>query len=76
MRPIQIQPIQRGLKPGHMPVVIGSPYVYAQIKAPLLQLVAVVSNVCRKIRIEAIGPAEHIILQIKLIHLLLGFPLG
>ena len=73
---VQSQPVQRRLKPGHMAVVVGAPDVDAQIKAPLVQLVAVISDVGCKIGVEPVAPAEHVVLQLQLLHLLLALALG
>ena len=75
MGAVQAQPVQGGLEPGHMAVVVGAPDVDGLVKPPHLQLVAVVGDIGGKVGIEAVGPAEHVVLQVQLVHLLLALPL-
>ena len=72
---VQSQAVQGGLEPGHMAVVVGAPDVDGLVKAPHLQLVAVVGDVGGKVGVEAVGPAQHVVLQVQLVHLLLGLAL-
>ena len=58
-----------------MAVVVGAPHVHRLVKLAHLQLVAVVGDVGGKVGVEAVGPAEHVVLQVQLVHLLLGLAL-
>ena len=59
-----------------MAVVVGPPDVDDLIEAPDLKLVPVVGNIGSEVGVEAVGPAEHIVLQVQLVHLLLTFALS
>ena len=56
-----------------MAVVVGAPDVDHPVKAPLFKLVAVVGNVGGKVGVEAVGPAQHIVLQLQLVDIRLLF---
>ena len=58
-----------------MAVVVRAPHVDNLIEAPLLELVAMVGNVGGEIGVEAVGTAQHIVLQIQLVYLLSGLAL-
>ena len=58
-----------------MAVVVGAPDVDGGLEAPLLQLVSVVGDVGGKVGVEPVGPAEHVVLQVQLVHLLPGLAL-
>ena len=72
---VQSQSVQSRLEPRHMAVVIRTPDVDGLVKAPDRQLVAVVGDVGGKVGVETVGPAEHVVLQVQLVHLLLGLAL-
>ena len=67
---------ERALQAGHMAVVVGAPDVDGLVKAADLQLVAVVGDVGGEVGVEAVGAAEHVVLQVQLVHLLLALALG
>ena len=46
------------------------------LEKPRCQLVAVVGDVGGEVGVEAVGPAEHVVLQVELVHLLLALALG
>ena len=73
---VQAQAVQGGLEAGHVAVVVGAPDVDGLGEAPLLQLIAVVGDVGGEVGVEAVGPAEHVVLQVELVHLLLALALG
>ena len=73
---VQAQAVQGRLQAGHMAVVVGPPDVHSLVKAADLQLVAVVGDVGGEVGVEAVGAAEHIVLQVQLVHLLLALALG
>ena len=58
-----------------MAMVVRAPDVDGLVKAPDRQLVAVVGDVGGKVGVKAVGPAEHVVLQVQLVHLLLGLAL-
>ena len=58
-----------------MAVVVRPPDVDGQVEAPHIQLVPVVGDVGGEVGIEAVGPAQHVVLQVQLVHLLLTFAL-
>ena len=70
---VQAQGVQRALESGDMAVVVCAPDVDHIVKAALFQLVAVVGNVGGKVSIEAVGPFQHVVLELKLVDLLLLF---
>ena len=59
-----------------MAVVVGTPDVHSLVKAADLQLVAVVGDVGGEVGVEAVGAAEHVVLQVQFVHLLLALALG
>ena len=71
MGTIQAQGVHGTLQTGHMAVVVGAPDVDDLVKAALLKLVAVVGDVGGKVGVEAIGPAEDVVLQVQLLNVLL-----
>ena len=73
---VQIQRVHRALQPGDVPVVIGAPDVDGLVKAPNLQLVAVVGDIRGKIGIEAVAAAQHVVLQVQLGNGLFALPFG
>ena len=75
MGAVQPQSVQGGLEPGHVAVVVGAPDVDRLVKAPLFQLVAVVGDVGGEVGVKAVGPAQHVVLQVQLVHLLLSLAL-
>ena len=75
VRAVQPQAVQGGLQPGHVAVVVGAPDVDGLVKAPHLQLVAVVGDVGGEVGVKAVGPAQYVVLQVQLVHLLLGLAL-
>ena len=73
---VQAQGVQGAFQPGHMAVVVGAPDVDDPVKAPDGELVAVVGDIGGEVGVEAVGPAEDIVLQVQLLHvggLLPGF---
>ena len=55
--------------------MIRAPNVYSLIKAPYLQLVAVIGNIGGEIGRVAVGAYEHLVLELKALYLLLALAL-
>ena len=66
------QGVHGPLQPGHVAVVVGAPDVDDLVKAPDLELVPVVGDVRGEVGVEAVGPAEHVVLQVQLGDVLLA----
>ena len=56
-----------------MAVVVGAPDVDDPVEAPDGELVPVVGDVGREVGVEAVGPTEHIVLQVQLLDVRLFF---
>ena len=61
------------LEAGHVAVVVGAPDVDDPVEAPDGELVPVVGDVGREVGVEAVGPTEHIVLQVQLLDVRLFF---
>ena len=76
VRAVQAQGVQGALQPGHMAVMVRAPDVDNPVKAPDGELIPVVGDVGGEVGVEAVGPAEDVVLQVQLLHvggLLAGF---
>ena len=56
-------------------VVVGAPHVDDPVKAPDGELVAVIGDVGGEVGVEAVGPAQHVVLQVQLLDVRLLLPL-
>ena len=57
-----------------MAVVVGAPDVDDLVKAAHGELVAVVGDIGGKVGVEPVGAAKHVVLEVKLVHVLALFP--
>ena len=67
---LQAHGVHGTLHPGHMAVMVGAPHVDTGVEPPG-ELVAVVGYVCGEIGVDAIGAAQHIVLEVELFYLFL-----
>ena len=72
---IKAQRVQCALQAGHMAVMVGAPDVDDLVEAPDSELIAVIGDIRGEIGVEAVGPAEHVILQIQLFNVRFLFAL-
>ena len=75
LRAIEAQRVQCALQAGHMAVMVGAPDVDDLVEAADGELVAVIGDVRGEVGVEAVGPAEHVILQIQLFNVRFLFAL-
>ena len=66
---VEVQGVQRALQTGHVAVVVGAPDVDDPVEAPDGELVAVVGDVGGEVGVKAVGPAQHVVLQVQLVHI-------
>ena len=69
---VEPQRVQRALEPGDVAVVVGAPDVDDPVKAADGELVAVIGDVGGKVGVEAVGAAQHVVLQVELFDVLLA----
>ena len=73
---VEIQGVHGAFEAGNMTVVVRTPDVDGLVEAANLQLVAVVGDVRGEVGVEAVGAAQHVVLQIQLRDGFLALALG
>ena len=66
---VQPKRIHRTLQAGNVTVVIGAPDVDDLVKAAHGELIIMIGNVAGEIGVEAVGAAQHVVLELKLVNI-------
>ena len=70
---VKTESVKCALESCDMAVVVRAPDVYRPVKAALFKLVAVIRYIGGKVGVKAVGAAQNVILQVKLVYILLCF---
>ena len=70
LRTVEPERVHRALEAGNMTVVVGAPNIDDLVKAADRKLIIMIGNVAGKVGVEAVGAAQHVVLEIELVDLL------
>ena len=73
---VQPQRVHGAFQAGHMAVVVCAPDVDDLIEAANGEFVAVIGNIGGEVGVEAVGAAQHVVLQRQLLDVRIGLPGG